>query len=61
MWAWVSSLGKPLLCVIEADGESAAYRYDDDTSAGIYLPACQLFHRGIFVAIDDDRRLKRND
>jgi proteasome lid subunit RPN8/RPN11 len=61
MWAWVSSLGKPLLCIIEAHGESAAYRYDDDTSAGICLPACQLFQRGMFVAIEDDLCLKRND
>jgi proteasome lid subunit RPN8/RPN11 len=29
MRAWVSSFGKPLLCLIESDGELAAYRFSD--------------------------------
>jgi proteasome lid subunit RPN8/RPN11 len=52
MWAWSSALGKPLLCWIESGGVVAAFRYDDDRSAGIRLPACQLFVRGVVVAFD---------
>ena len=50
MRAWVSCFGKPLLCLIEADGNVAAYRFDDDDADGILLEACELFPRGVVIA-----------
>ena len=52
MRAWVSSLGKPLLCVIAGDDHLAAYRFDDDGSEGERLLACELVPRGIVLAFD---------
>ncbi len=46
--------GKPLLCLIDSDGELAAYRFDDDESNGDRIMACELLPRGIVVAFDDD-------
>ena len=56
MRAWVGSFGKPLLCLIEADGTVAAYQYASDDSNGVVLTACELLPRGIVVAYDDGRR-----
>ena len=56
MWAWCSALGKPLLCLIEADGSVHAFRYDDDSLPGVRLTACQRFPRGIVIALDSDGR-----
>jgi proteasome lid subunit RPN8/RPN11 len=53
MRAWAGSFGKPLLCLIESEGELAAYRFDDDESDGEILTACELLPRGIVVAFDD--------
>ena len=53
MRAWVASFGKPLLCLIEADGNVGAYQYVDDESVGIALTACELLPRGIVVAYDN--------
>ena len=53
MRAWVASFGKPLLCLIEADGNVAAYRYADDESDGVEVTACELLPRGIVVAYDN--------
>jgi proteasome lid subunit RPN8/RPN11 len=52
MRAWVSSFGKPLLCLIESDGKLAAYRFDDDRSRGELLAACELIRRRLVVAYD---------
>lgn len=52
MRAWAGSFGKSLLCLIESDNELAAYRFDDDQSAGI-LVSCQLFPRGVVLAFDN--------
>ncbi len=53
MRAWVGSFGKPLLCLIEADGVVNAYLYvDDEVDEGIALTACELLPRGIVVAYD---------
>lgn len=54
MRAWVGSFGKPLLCLIESEGQLAAYRFDDDESSGKALTGCELFPRGIVVAFDSD-------
>ena len=53
MRAWVGSFGKPLLCLIEADGKVAAFKYTNDDSDGVALTACELLPRGIVVAYDD--------
>ena len=49
MHAWVSSFGRPLLCVIEADGLARAFLYRDDETPGTALPQCVLFPRGWIV------------
>lgn len=59
MQAWVSALGKPLLCLIEAGGKVHAFRYDDDTSTGKRLEACQRFARGIVVVYEGRKRRRR--
>jgi len=53
MRAWVGSFGKPLLCLIEADGSIQAYEYHDDQSDGVAFTDCELLPRGIVVAFDD--------
>jgi len=59
MQAWVSSFGKPLLCLIESDGQLAAYRFDDDRSRGTLLPACERIPPSLVVAYDPmDNRSK---
>jgi hypothetical protein len=52
MHAWVSALGKPLLCLIEADGIVQAFCYDDDASTAVRLTACERFPRGIVVIFE---------
>jgi proteasome lid subunit RPN8/RPN11 len=52
MHAWVSSFGRPLLCLIEADRIARAFRYDDDTSPAVELATCELFPRGWVVVAD---------
>jgi proteasome lid subunit RPN8/RPN11 len=53
MRAWVSSFGKPLLCLIESDGKLAGYRFDSDESAGVRLAACELLPGGKVLAFDN--------
>jgi proteasome lid subunit RPN8/RPN11 len=53
MWAWVSSFGKPLLCVIESDRKVAAYQYIDDETTAAKVLACELLPRGIVIAYDE--------
>jgi proteasome lid subunit RPN8/RPN11 len=53
MWAWVSSFGKPLLCVIESDRKVIAYQYFDDETAAAKVTACELLPRGIVIAYGD--------
>jgi len=55
MRAWTSSLGKPLLCLIESDGRPAAFRFDHDRSDGVNLAACELLPQGMVVVYDKDR------
>jgi proteasome lid subunit RPN8/RPN11 len=52
MRAWVSSFGKPLLCLIESEGELAAYSFDSDESPGVRLAACELCRGGRVLAFD---------
>jgi proteasome lid subunit RPN8/RPN11 len=54
MRAWCGSFGKPLLCLIESDGELAAYRFENDESDGVKITACELLPRGIVVAFDGE-------
>jgi proteasome lid subunit RPN8/RPN11 len=59
MHAWAGSFGKPLLCLIEASGQIAAYRFDDDESTGVRLPACARLPRNIVLVYDGEEA--RND
>jgi proteasome lid subunit RPN8/RPN11 len=52
MRAWAGAFGKPLLCLIESDGELAGYRFDDDQSKGEKITACELWPRGVVIAYD---------
>lgn len=56
MHAWVSSFGKPLLCLIEADDLVIAYKYEDDEGEATQLTACELLPRGIVVAFEQGSR-----
>ncbi len=52
MRAWVSCLGKPLLCVIESEPALAAYRFETDESKGLPLAQVQRFPRNVIVVIE---------
>ena len=52
MRAWAGSFGKPLLCLIEADGKVIAYHYADDESEAARLTACELLPRGVVIVYD---------
>ncbi len=54
MRAWVSSFGKSLLCLIEADKKVRAYHYLDDSSKGVALTACELLPRGIVLVYEEN-------
>jgi hypothetical protein len=51
MQAWVSSFGKPLLCVIHGTNGLAGYVFDSDGSAGVQVAQVELFSRGTIVAM----------
>jgi proteasome lid subunit RPN8/RPN11 len=51
MRAWVSCLGKPLLCVIESDGTLAAYTFATDEDSGQALDEVERFPRNVIVAV----------
>ncbi|HEX2474627.1 MAG TPA: Mov34/MPN/PAD-1 family protein [Lacipirellulaceae bacterium] len=53
MRAWVSSFGKPLLCLIESDHTLRAYLYKDDEADAKAVTACELLPRGIVIAYDE--------
>jgi proteasome lid subunit RPN8/RPN11 len=55
MRAWAGSFGKPLLCLIESDGQLAGYRFDDDESSGVRVTACELLRGGKILAFDDGK------
>ncbi len=51
MRAWVSCLGKPLLCVIETDDALAAHLFATDEDSGQALDEVQRFPRNMIVAL----------
>ncbi|HNT77942.1 MAG TPA: Mov34/MPN/PAD-1 family protein [Anaerolineae bacterium] len=55
MRAWVSSLGKPLLCVIASGDELAAYLFATDEDAGHALETVERFPRGVVVVIGGEK------
>ncbi len=55
MRAWVSCLGKPLLCVIEGNSKLAAYRFDTDESEGERLEGVKRLPRNLIVVAEDSR------
>jgi proteasome lid subunit RPN8/RPN11 len=56
MRAWVSSFGKPLLCLIESDHTLQAFLYADDESPATEVTACELLPRGIVIAYNEGDR-----
>jgi proteasome lid subunit RPN8/RPN11 len=51
MRAWVSCLGKPLLCVIESDDALAAHLFATDEGRGQVLEEVERFPRNVVVAV----------
>jgi hypothetical protein len=55
MQAWVSSFGKPLLCLIEGSEGLSGYVFDSDTSQGEALTQVKLLPRGtLFASLTPD-------
>jgi proteasome lid subunit RPN8/RPN11 len=52
MRAWVSCLGKPLLCVIESGDELAAFLFETDESDGVSMAKVQRFPRSVVAKGD---------
>lgn len=52
MRAWVSCLGKPLLCVIESGDVLAAYLFCTDEDDGQALSEVERFPRNVVVAVE---------
>jgi hypothetical protein len=53
MRAWVSCLGKPLLCLIQAGDNLAAYSFATDEDDGQPLAEVERFPRNAIVAVED--------
>jgi hypothetical protein len=51
MRAWVGSLGKPLLCLIESDGDLAAYLFATDEDPGRRLSRAS--RSGVEIEVQD--------
>lgn len=49
MRSWCGALGKPLLCLIEADDALNAYVYEDDEAAARTLLACKRCPEGMVL------------
>jgi hypothetical protein len=52
MRAWVGCLGKPLLCIIGADGSLAGYRFASDEDGGQPVAEVERFPRHVIVAVE---------
>jgi hypothetical protein len=52
MRAWVSCLGKPLLCLIEAGDRLAGYAFATDEDSGQPLVEVERFPRNAIVAVE---------
>jgi proteasome lid subunit RPN8/RPN11 len=54
MRAWVSCLGKPLLCLVESDGLLAAYIFRSDEDEGQPVQEVERFPRRAIVAVEEE-------
>lgn len=52
MRAWTTSLGRPLLCLIEADRRVHAYLYQQGSLDWTKLAACERLARGVVIVFD---------
>jgi hypothetical protein len=58
MRAWVSCLGKPLMCVIESFEDLIAYIYETDEDDGSPFAEMQRFPRNVLIAVKDDQHAR---
>jgi proteasome lid subunit RPN8/RPN11 len=61
MRAWVSSFGKPLLCVIESDNVLTATVYRSDDDEGELLREVQRFPRNVIVGAEGRTEAARTE
>jgi proteasome lid subunit RPN8/RPN11 len=54
MRAWVSALGKPLVCLIQGTDGLVGYNFASDDSTGEKLLQAEEFPRGLLIAIAHD-------
>jgi proteasome lid subunit RPN8/RPN11 len=54
MHAWVSCLGKPLLCLIAAGGAFDGYLFANDEDEGQTLDVVERFQRDVIVAVQGE-------
>jgi hypothetical protein len=54
MRAWVSCLGKPLLCLIAAGDTLEAYLFANDEEGGQPLVAVERFPRKVIIAVEGE-------
>ena len=55
MQAWVTCLGKPLLCVIESGPSLVAYIFETDEAEGRLLAETHRFTRNVVVGVDEEK------
>jgi hypothetical protein len=60
MQAWVTCLGKPLLCLIKRDSTLAAYLFQTDEDEGCRLAEAQQFPRSVIIVYGEMQNLPRN-
>ena len=54
MQAWVSALGKPLLCLIQGTDGLAGYVFASDDSSGQKVLQVESFPRGVIVVVSGE-------
>ncbi len=52
MRAWVSCLGKALLCVIQSETDLTTYVFETDEGDGSPLPEVQQFPRNVIIGVN---------
>ncbi len=58
MRAWVSCMGKPLLCVIECDANLNAFVFETDEDDGFPFAEIQRFPRNVLIGVKENRHAR---